>query len=259
MTSSAADPLATPTRIAFAGDWHMNGRWAAAAIGHAAEQGADVIVHLGDFGYTFDAAYIRSTERALARAGIGLVFVDGNHEDFPALMSFPVRDNGLRELSPHLWHLPRGFRWEWNGIRVLAMGGAHSVDRQWRTPGISWWAQETLTKDDVTRGASGGPVDVLVAHDCPAGVDIPGLTETAHLWPAEELVAADAHRRLVRAVVDAAQPRTIWHGHYHRRYSTVADLGYGAVSVEGLDCDATSLEDNVVVVNVNSLAANVDV
>jgi hypothetical protein len=252
-SSAAPDPLATPARVAFAGDWHANTRWGIAAIQYAAEQGAEAIVQLGDFGYEFRAAFLDGLERALQRTGLRLLFVDGNHEDFPTLLRYPVRDNGLRRLSDRVWHLPRGFRWVWGGVRWLALGGAHSVDRPWREPGISWWHQEAITDDDIARAVAGGPADILVAHDCPAGVDIPGLAESAHLWPAEELVAANAHRAQLRRVVDAVRPRTIWHGHFHRRYSAVADLGYGPVTAHGLDCDGSTFDGNVSVLTLDEI------
>jgi Calcineurin-like phosphoesterase superfamily domain len=239
--------LATPERIAFAGDWHANARWAEAAVEYASRQGADVIVHVGDFGYDFRASFVRSLDRALSASGMSLLFVDGNHENFPVLLRYPVRDNGLRELTSRIWHLPRGFRWTWGTTSLLAVGGAHSVDRPWREAGISWWSAETLTDTDVARAVAGGPADVLISHDCPSGVEIPGLAETAHLWPADQIAAADAHRRRLRAVVDAVRPRTVWHGHFHRRYSATADLGYGPVVVQGLDCDGTTLAGNLVV------------
>jgi len=247
------EPLATPARIVFAGDWHMNATWAVAAIRHAAEGRADVMVHVGDFGYTFDGRFMRRLDAALQAAGLPLLFVDGNHEDFDSLLRWPIRPNGLRQLTDHVWHLPRGFRWTWGGVRLLAVGGAHSVDRQWRSPGTSWWPEETLTGDDVARAVAGGPVDVLVAHDCPAGVDIPGLAATSHLWPAEELALADEHRQRLRTVVDAARPRAVFHGHYHRRYSTTADLGYGPVAVVGLDCDGTTFDRNLTFVDLDDL------
>lgn len=249
MQSSAdPDPLATPARVAFAGDWHANTRWGIAAIQHAADRGAEVIIQLGDFGYEFRAAFLDGLDRALRRTGLRLLFVDGNHEAFPTLLRYPVRDNGLRQLTGRIWHLPRGFRWVWGGVRWLALGGAHSVDRPWREPGISWWREEALTDADLAAASAGGPVDVLVSHDCPAGVPVPGLAESAHLWPAEELVAADTHRARMRQVVDACRPAAIWHGHFHCRYSTVADLGYGPVSVHGLDCDGSTMDNNVRVV-----------
>jgi hypothetical protein len=141
-------------------------------------------------------------------------------------------------------------------VRWLALGGAHSVDRPWREPGVSWWREETVTDADVDRAVTGGPADVLICHDCPAGVPIPGLEESAHLWPAEELVAANAHRARVRTVVDAVRPRAIWHGHFHRRYAAAADLGYGPVTVNGLDCDGSTLDRNVEVVSLDELRAN---
>jgi hypothetical protein len=252
--TAPTDPLATPARVAFAGDWHANTRWGVAAIQYAAERGAEVIVQLGDFGYEYRAAFLDGLDRALGRTGLRLFFVDGNHEDFPVLLRYPVRSNGLRQLASRIWHLPRGFRWIWGGLRWLALGGAHSVDRPWREPGVSWWREEELTDDDVERATAGGPADIMVAHDCPAGVPIPGLADSAHLWPAEELVAAEAHRARVRQVVDAVRPRTIWHGHFHRRYATSADLGYGPVSVAGLDCDGSTLDRNVAVVALDDVA-----
>jgi len=255
--SAAVDPLATPARIAFAGDWHANVRWGVAAIGYAADNGADVIVHLGDFGYDFRAAYVSRLDRELARTGQRLLFVDGNHEDFPALLRYPIRGNGLRQLTGRIWHLPRGCRWVWGGVRWLALGGAHSVDRPWREPGVSWWREETVTEAEIDRAVAGGPADVMVAHDCPAGVEIPGLAETAHMWPAEEIVAAEAHRRRLRSVVDLVRPSTVWHGHFHRRYSATTNLGYGPVSVHGLDCDESTLDSNVTVVALNAIAGGV--
>jgi hypothetical protein len=238
--------MGEPRRIAFAGDWHGNGRWAVAAIEHAAQLGAGVIVHAGDFGYEFRAAYVRDLTRALTRLGLHLWFVDGNHEDFSLLRLYPVRESGLREVSERIWHVPRGHRWTWSGTTFLGCGGAHSVDRQWREPGTSWWREETITDADATRCTTGGPVDVLVSHDCPAGVPIPGLAEpAAPRFPPEDLALANEHRRRLRRIVDTCRPRTIVHGHYHVAYETTAHaLGYPA-RVIGLDCDGTALDRNV--------------
>lgn len=242
----------TPGRIAFAGDWHANGPWAQMAIKYAVrERHADVIVHLGDFGYEFEPSFLDRVDRTLGEVGVSLFFVDGNHEAFPTLYGFPVRPGGLRQVAERVWHLPRGFRWSWGGVRFLALGGAYSIDRRWRVRGESWWPEEVLTAEEVATASLSGEVDVLVAHDCPAGVDIPGLIETKQFWPGDDLALAGAHRSLVRQVTDATRPAAIWHGHYHRRYSAMADIGYGPVRVEGLDCDGTRLEKNVVVVDLS--------
>lgn len=245
------DPLAEPRRIAFAGDWHANATWAEDAIDYARQQGAEVIVHLGDFGYQFNPHTLSWITNSLDAAGIPLLFVDGNHERFPTLLRYPIGDNGLRQLTDRIWHLPRGFRWMWGGIRFLALGGAYSVDRPWRRPGVSWWPEELITPQQAKRTIERGPADVLVSHDCPVGVDIPGLRPD--LFPALEILRADEHRQLLRTVVDAVRPRQIWHGHYHQDYGRTVDFGYGLVKVTGLDCDGSSVEANVRVVDLADL------
>ncbi|HWB35685.1 MAG TPA: metallophosphoesterase [Rugosimonospora sp.] len=243
----AHDPLAPPLRIAFAGDWHANAWYAQRAIRHAVERGADVILHLGDYGYDFPPGYLEAQEKILAETDTPLIFVDGNHEDHPKLAKWPIRPNGLRQLRNHIWHTPRGFRWEWEGVRFLACGGAYSVDRRWRVPGVSWWREEEITDDDVAACGT-EPVDVLLAHDCPAGVVIPGIDErdpATAPFPWVELVRAGEHRQRLQRIVDAVRPRWIWHGHYHRKYQQQVEWGYGPVTVTGLDCDDRPLDSNM--------------
>lgn len=254
---SAPDPMAMPhpDRIALVGDWHGNASWARKAVRHAATGGAQAIVHLGDYGYEFRAPFMHAVEDVLSAFGIPLLFVDGNHESFPVLHRHPVRPNGLRKLTDHVWHAPRGHRWTWHGVSFLAMGGAHSVDRPHRQPGISWWKEEWITDAQAQAAIDGEPVDVLVSHDCPAGVTIPGIDDRDPpdwIRPME-LLRAGEHRRIVRRIVDAVQPRVIWHGHYHQAHTTTADLGYGNVRVTGLDCDESTLADNVRVIDVKEL------
>lgn len=252
------DPLRAPERVAFAGDWHMNKPWGVSAIEYAADQGADVLLHVGDFGYTFLPYFLMQVSSAAERAGMPLLFVDGNHEDFPKLHRWPVGPNGLRQIAPMVWHIPRGFRWEWDGLRFLGLGGAHSVDGIWRRrSGDLWCVEERITPEQADEVAAAGGTDVLITHDCPAGVDIPGLGDDEFHFPPIEILRAVEHRELLRRVVDEVKPAQIWHGHYHRRYAVTADLGWGQVAVSGLDCDGTALGENVQVVELGRVAATV--
>lgn len=232
-------------KIAYAGDWHANREWAVRAIEYAREQGAEIIVHLGDYGYNFTPGFRNDVELALSQAHMDLWFVDGNHENFTRLYSQPKMANGRRRISEHVYHLPRGHRWEWNGVKFLAVGGAYSVDRRWRQHGVSWWSEEVVTDQEVELACKGGPVDVLISHDVPSGFEIPGLS--SGVWPPLEILRAEEHRTQLRKIVDSVKPREVWHGHYHVRYDKEVDFGYGKVEVHGLDMDATSLEDNVII------------
>ena len=163
---------------------------------------------------------------------------------------------GLRPIRPHIFHLPRGLRWRWHGKTWMALGGAHSVDRPMRKPGVSWWPEERLTAADVSHAISGGPVDVIVAHDAPDGYEIPGLPggfPPAELYqadlhrqpriglPQQGLVArAHLHRQLVGEVVDATAPTVLFHGHYHVRYTAYR----GETRVVGLADDSGNLADD---------------
>lgn len=243
-------------RVAFAGDWHMDWGWARRAVRYAADQGAQHVVHLGDFGYTFEQEYLTEVTSVLSACGMYLWFVDGNHESFSWLNRCAIDPEiGFRPVTSRIAHLPRGFRWEWGGVHFLAMGGAHSVDRMARVPGRSWWPEEIITPRQVNAAGAAGPTDVLVSHDCPAAVVIPGIDDldTPAPFAREELRRSFEHRQLLQTLCAVTQPSAIWHGHYHLRHRTVADLGYGPVVVNGLDMNFSTLADNVVVRDVADL------
>ena len=204
-----------PGIVALAGDWHANTDYAVESIRHAREGGAEALVHLGDFGFRFEDGYLDALDAALG--DLPLYFIDGNHERFPWLTAHPIDARGLRPLSRRVTHLPRGARWAWRGRTWLALGGAHSVDRQYRGVGEGWWPEETVTEDDVQRAVAPGAADVLVCHDVPAGVPVPH-TYPAGTFPADDEAAGEAHRLLVRRVVDGTWPRLIAHGHFHQHY-----------------------------------------
>jgi len=130
-------------------------------IDRAHDANASVILHLGDFGFCVPdpstRKYLHRVEQRLAEHGMRLLFVDGNHEDHARLNALSLDPaTGLRRISDHLHHLPRGYRWTWrdqDGADVIwmALGGAVSVDRAWRTAGRSWWPDEVLSSEDVQR------------------------------------------------------------------------------------------------------------
>jgi hypothetical protein len=184
--------------------------------------------------------------------------VDGNHEDHDRIAEWlDATDNQpwFDKRYPNITHLPRGYRWQWWGKTWLAMGGAHSVDRLHRTPGKSWWEGEHITEDQITKAITGGPVDVMITHDCPFGINIPGIHTDEKLdaeksfWPLSEIALANDHRKKLARVVDAVRPSLLVHGHYHVRYSALRRGEDFLMQVEGLDCDGSSLEDNTILMS----------
>jgi hypothetical protein len=118
-----------------------------------------------------------------------------------------------------------------------------------RTPGRSWWPQEYLSDADLERAISGGPVDMIAAHDCPDRVEIPGLAPDG-FFPAAQIVDAEAHRYLIGTVVDSTSPGVLLHGHYHRRYNAVRELpGGGQTAIIGLGDDGCPPRDNTLLLD----------
>lgn len=251
--------LATPRRVAVAGDWHADTDYAVGAIARAGARAADVIVQLGDFGYTFRPAYLDSLDAALAEEGLVLGFVDGNHEDFDWLLQQPIADDGLRYLRERIVHLPRGLRWQWGQLRCLAVGGSCSLDKILRTPHTSWWPQEALSADEVGAITAAGGAEVMFCHDCPAGIAVPGSARREAGVPPDELRATAENRDRIRMIVDAVRPIRLWHGHFHQRYQSLLDAGDYRTVIDGLGRNSDPIDNNMVVVDVAALGRHVAV
>lgn len=249
-TPSIGSIFHTPEVIAWAGDWHANFLWARRAVMHAAANGAKVILHTGDFGYNYIGGFIGSLEHEAARWGILILFVRGNHDDPDYLDDLEENDEGFKPLSPHIWYIPQGTAWSWDGVKFMGLGGAHSVDRPRRQQDSrhgskSWWERETISTVDMYKAAYNGPTDILLTHDCPAGVAIPGL-DKPNSWHPTELALAHRNRERLYEVTRRLKPKMIVHGHYHTRYAGHLDIGHDYhVKIVGLDCDDSTMVTNM--------------
>jgi predicted phosphodiesterase len=258
-------PFAEPARIGFAGDWHGNSACAGVVLAAAARSGADVVVQLGDFGLwpgRIGKRYLTEVSRHAVDTGMPVLVVDGNHEDFDRLDALPIDPaTGLRRLADQIWHLPRGSRWQWGTVRFGALGGATSLDRPHREPGRSWWPQEAITQEQAAVMVAGGELDVLVAHDCPSGVNIPGIhhrdTSRRSGWPIAELYRAWDHRDLLADVCSSLRPTHLWHGHFHVGYTSATGRFGPITRVRGLSEDRDALSAKLEVVDLDVLAVNV--
>lgn len=237
-TKAAPVPVdSSPEKVMLAGDWHGSTHWALSALEQALARGADTVIQVGDFGWwvegDFTREYLGSLQRFVHDTGLDFYWLDGNHEDH----SREFTD----ERYPDLTYLPRGYRWSWWDKTWMSVGGAVSVDKAWRKEGVSWWPNEILTEEEVYYASRPPGVDIVLAHDCPKGVDIPGIGPNTKQrpgemrWPVDALARAEAHREKMRHIWKATRP-TLWvHGHYHRRY----EAWLRETRFIGLDCDGS--------------------
>ncbi len=188
----------------------MNTRAAHEVIDHAQAVDADLILQVGDFGYWPRAEhragveYLTLVDDALASAGLELWFVPGNHEDWPELARLPVGDDGRRAVGARIFELPVGYSWTWGSTRWLAVGGAPSVDKHFRTEGVDWFSEEEVTERQAAAIIDAGRADVVVAHDAPMGHRICASACSNTLLPRSAATGGPSKRSSVRMLTSNA-------------------------------------------------------
>lgn len=228
------------TRILVAGDTHGQLGWCKWLSKRASANDCATILQVGDFGYWehkgHGRAFLDDLSTWLVARDQLLVWVDGNHENHPMLWEkYPPGPDGFCEVRPHILYAPRGHRWEWGGRTFVAVGGAFSIDKGRRTPGESWWATETLDDLEVTEACAGGKVDVVVAHDCPWGVDV--APDDPNTFYKNGHPESQENRFRLLEVVRATRPELLIHGHYHVRYSSYLEQSGHHTLIEGFGRD----------------------
>lgn len=225
-------------RILVVGDVHGNTAFMRTAILRAAKRGISTILQVGDFGYwphtKSGEKFLKDLERAAAEHGVTVWWIDGNHENHEWLGLKNRAEDGTVQVSEHCRYLPRGHRWEWNGVRFGALGGAFSIDWRLRVPMVSWWPQEVVHLRDIEHLGT-EPLDVLVTHDHPAGIDLP----SGFSLRATDQAMSDQQRLMLHEAVDQTNPRLVLHGHWHYRYTSLLRRdNQPPVLIEGLGCDS---------------------
>lgn len=251
-----------PTKATICGDWHGRATWGREQIIRAGLVGSDALIVVGDFGYWVDSLptthFLMTVNEQARESGVDLYFLDGNHEDHSRLVGLVDADEPVP--LPHysnITYLPRGFRWEWWGKTFMSVGGAPSVDKDWRTEGLDWWPAEELTDAQVERCCRAGDVDVVLAHDCPTGVFIPndigdGIEfRPSEYWPDEAIHRSNRHRAKMAAIADAVQPSLWINGHYHVPFHGQR----GEMNVVILNCDGSNFVEHCFVMERNFAAA----
>lgn len=227
-------------RVMYLGDIHGSAWWGKRRVDMAQDKGVNLILQLGDFGLWPGPGGLRYRDllnERLAKANIEMWVTGGNHDDYDQVDRAYSPDFGLGPLDPwqiesHIKWLPRGYRFELDGTRFMSLGGAYSVDKEWRTPHRSWWVQEQLTDEDVWRAVNvtDPKVDVMLTHDKPK------LSKPD--WNRKDIFECWPNQERVQEVVNVCRPKWLFHGHLHYRYTDLMQIDGGhTVRVEGLDCD----------------------
>jgi len=210
--------------IAIAGDWHGDTMTATQNIYRASNLGVRVIFQLGDFGLMpgiRTKKYLNDINDVAKNAGIVIYWLDGNHEDFNRIEK--KRSNikeAITYYRKNIAHMARGTRWSMSDIDFCAVGGAVSLDKNYRTENLSWWRQEELTYNQINDIAQYGKTDILLSHDLTYEIEVPGIKHREYTvtWDKKELERAWVHRERLGELTAMLSPTHIYHGHFHLSY-----------------------------------------
>lgn len=205
-------------RVAVVGDLHGNYRWLdiIARSVHSLAPDVTTMLQLGDWWMDPD-----TTDEALDGTPIERIYVTlGNHEPWDQITPLlETRPGHAVRVSKITWLLPRPARLTIGGRSVLSLGGAASVDKAWRQEGVSWWPDEQITREHVAEALAGGPADLMVTHESPAGTPVRAVREVLRTnpfgFPDDALAESATSRARVAKVWNIVYPELLIHGHMH--------------------------------------------
>lgn len=139
----------------------------------------DIILVCGDFGVGFWNGRLGSEEAFydfLNEQEYYVLFIDGNHENFDKLNSYPVetwRGGKVHKIRRNIIHLMRGEVYCVEENTIFVMGGGYSIDKYRRTEGVSWWQDEMPSEEEYNNARMnlervGNHVDYIITHTAPS-------------------------------------------------------------------------------------------
>lgn len=153
----------------------------------------DYVIILGDFGIWRDSSQQRWYLNWLEEKHFTTLFIDGNHENYDVLDSYPVEEwhgGKVHFIKPSVIHLMRGQVFDIDGLKFFTFGGASSHDisdgvleiddprvKEWRDDPdkmyrinhISWWEREMPNQNEMDEGIKNlaehnNKVDFILTH-----------------------------------------------------------------------------------------------
>lgn len=221
------------THVMISGDWHGNTAWALKEIKRIKRKNANLILHLGDFGFWMRAddtekEYLDELEKLLEKLDVDIFVTLGNHEDwfwFTGQWSSKENqdENGSPKpiaVRPHIIALPKVYKFFLNGKSFLSVGGAVSVDRKYRKLDVSWFKEEEITEIDTLKAIELGPVDFMLTHESPqthhSTYAVKEILVYGGDWiPEYEKAISSLSREKISRIFQAVKPEILFHGHMH--------------------------------------------
>lgn len=197
-------------------------------------------VQVGDFGIGFYTPYWHESVRDWMKVHTGHRFIRGNHDDPAMCKTMPgyIEDGAVEN-------------------DVMFVGGAWSIDKDWRTPGVDWWPDEELSYEEldklVTKYDQVKP-NFLITHDCPTQVAYEMFISKGLGMSGVKQVKTRTGEAL-QAMFEIHQPKFHFFGHWHQtrelslngtRFVCLGELDYIDVDFNDLEYTEKSINEKFV-------------
>lgn len=166
----------------------------------------DIVLSCGDFGYWPNWKGSRYYSTPLRNGDVPIHFCDGNHEDHESLRQVGV-DGRIPDMENVFYHRRGSTLALPDGRIVLFMGGAHSIDKEYRTPGRDWFPEETIKQTDLD-ALPDCEIDIVISHTCPSEL-LPYMLET------DARKTNDPSNAALSIVLAKYRPDLWYFGHWH--------------------------------------------
>lgn len=138
----------------------------------------DIIIILGDAGINYHLnENDTKLKKVLKEFSVTFFCIHGNHEERPEnLIGYKTKEfhKGIvyyEDEYPNILFAKDGEIYEFNKQKVLVIGGAYSVDKDYRIAhGINWFSSEQINdevKEKILKLVENKKIDVILSHTCP--------------------------------------------------------------------------------------------
>lgn len=130
---------------------------------------------------------------------------------------------------------------------VMFIGGAWSIDYQWRTEGLNFWKDEELSYEELERLIDVYNLvrpSIMVTHDCPLSVSNKLFIESGNSFSNQQFKTRTG--MALEAMFEINKPKVWLFGHWHHNADEVID-GTRFICLDELsyaDVDMTTFEVN---------------
>lgn len=136
---------------------------------------SDYLIILGDAGIIWDATEHKEVQSFYESLPLTTLFVDGNHENFDLLETYPVVDylgGSAHKISDKIFHLMRGGIYTIDGKTFFTFGGGFSLKKLTNSSSVNVWEREMPSISEYENGLKNltkynFKVDYILSHVAP--------------------------------------------------------------------------------------------